>query len=198
MNSAHYAHWPPGQAHELTAPATSVHVNLEVSARRYPSRAATIFYDSALAYSQLRDDAERLAGHLQRECGVRRGDRVLLYMQNSPQWVVAFYAILRADAVVVPVSPALVTEELRYFVTDSGAKVAVAAQELFPRLAPLVRATPLAHAVVATYSDYLTAPTELAVPELVRAPRDVPPAAGVVPWRRALEAGHLPHPHQAA
>jgi fatty-acyl-CoA synthase len=197
MNTAHYAHWPAGQSHELTPPATSVWVNLQVSAQRYPTRPATIFYDSVLVYSELRDGAERLAGYLQRQCHVRRGDRVLLYMQNSPQWIVAFYAILRADAVVVPLSPALVAEELRYFVADSGAKAAVVAQELLPRLAPLVGTTPLAHAVVATYSDALTAPTELEVPDFVRAPRQVPPQEGVVPWKEALAAGLAPHPHQA-
>jgi fatty-acyl-CoA synthase len=197
VNTAHFAHWPAGQAHELTVPATSLFVNLDVSARRHPDRAATIFYDSVLPYSRFLADAERLAGFLQQDCGVRRGDRVLLYMQNSPQWMVAFYAILRADAVVVPLSPALVTDELRYFVADSGAKVAVAPQDLFRRLAPLVSDGALAHVVVATYSDSLTVRTELDVPDFVSAPMDVPALPGVVPWREALAAGRSPRPHQA-
>jgi fatty-acyl-CoA synthase len=197
MNSAHFAHWPAGQAHELTPPATSVWANLEVSALRYPARPATIFYDSVLPYARLRDDAERLAGYLQRECGVRRGDRVLLLMQNSPQWVAAFYAILRADAVVVPVSPALIAEELRYFVVDSGARAAVVAQDLLPRIAPLVGAGPLARAVVATYSDYLGAATELDVPDFIRAPRQVLDQQGLVPWKAALDAGLAAEPYRA-
>ncbi len=197
MSTAHFAHWPAGQSHELTAPATSVFANLEVSARRYPDRAATIFYDSALPYSRLLADAERLAGWLQQDCRVRRGDRVLLYLQNSPQWIVAFYAILRADAVVVPLTPALVADELRYFVADSGAKVAVAPQDLLPRVAPLVASGALAHVVVATYSDALTVPTDLDVPDLVRAPIAVPAQKGVVPWREAIAAGRSPLPHQA-
>ncbi|HEY6098398.1 MAG TPA: AMP-binding protein, partial [Anaeromyxobacter sp.] len=124
MRTAHHAYWPAGQPHELSLPATSVFANLEISARRSPEKAATLFYDSAMTYATLRDQAERLAGFLQQRCGVERGDRVLVHMQNSPQWVVAFYAVLRADAMVMPVSPALLTEELRHIATDAGARVA--------------------------------------------------------------------------
>ena len=52
-------------------------------------------------------------------------------MQNSPQFMIAYYAILRADAMVVPVNPMNLTEELRHYVDDSGATVAIAAQEVF-------------------------------------------------------------------
>ncbi|MDB5765076.1 MAG: long-chain fatty acid--CoA ligase [Herminiimonas sp.] len=197
MNTRHYPHWPAGLPYLLTVPETSVYANLEISARRYPGKAALIFYDSILTYAQLHADVEALAGYLQQACGVQRGDRVLLDMQNSPQFVIAFYAILRADAMVVPVNPMLMTDELRHYVNDSGAKVAVISQEVFPRLAPLVGSTGLSDAVVATYSDYLTAPTDLAVPEWVRAPRDVPALPRIGAWHAALAARHAPRPHAA-
>ena len=186
LNTLHYPHWPTGLPHELTIPATSVYVNLQISALRYPDKAAIIYYDSILTYRQLHEAVLALAGYLQHSCGVQRGDRVLLDMQNSPQWVIAYFAILRADAMVVPVNPMLMTEELRHYVADSGAKVAIASQEIFARLAPLVGSTDLQHAIVATYADYLTVATELAVPEFVRAAADVPTAPGVVTWRAAL------------
>ncbi|HET7824967.1 MAG TPA: long-chain fatty acid--CoA ligase, partial [Anaeromyxobacter sp.] len=196
MNTLHHAHWPPAQPKEIRLPATSLYANLEVSALRYPDKPATIFYGSAMTYAQLRDRAERLAGFLQQRCGVAKGDRVLLHMQNSPQWIVAFYAILRADAVVVPVSPALVTDELRHVATDAGAGVAVTAQELWPRVAPLAGG-PLARAVVATYSDALDASADPEAPDFVRAPRSVPQAPGVTPWSDALAADLAPGPHRA-
>ncbi|MGB6055362.1 MAG: AMP-binding protein, partial [Burkholderiaceae bacterium] len=167
MTHTHLPSWPAGLPQHLTAPETSVFANLEISARRYPERPATVFYDAILTYRQLLAEVEALAGYLQQACGVQRGDRVLLDMQNSPQFVIAYYAILRADAMVVPVNPMLVTDELRHYVDDSGAKAAIVAQEVFARLRPLVGTTCLAHAVVATYSDYLTAPTELPVPDFV-------------------------------
>jgi fatty-acyl-CoA synthase len=193
-STAHLAHWPPGQSYDLTVPATPVHVNLEVTALRYPERAATVFYDSALSYAALREEVERLAGFLQHDCGVGRGDRVLLHMQNSPQWIAAFFAILRADAVVVPLSPMVVTEELRYFVADSGAKVAIVAQDLAPRHLPVLEAGALRTLLVATYSDALVAPTDLEVPEFVRAPREVPARPGVFAWKDALAAGRTARP----
>ncbi|SNS15868.1 fatty-acyl-CoA synthase [Noviherbaspirillum humi] len=197
MNTTHYPHWPAGMPYAISTPETSVYLNLEISARRYPNRPAIIFYDALLTYAELDRQVRLLAGYLQQQCGVARGDRVLLDMQNSPQFIIAYFAILRADAMVVPVNPMLMTDELQHYVEDSGASVAIAAQEVFPRLAPLVGNTGLTHAIVASYSDYLTAPTDLTVPDFVRAPRNVPAQDGVATWNDALAAGCEPGPHQA-
>ena len=197
MNTTHYPHWPTGLPYTLTTPHTSVYVNLEISARRYPDKTAIIFYDSILTYAQLHVEVEALAGYLQHVCGVRRGDRVLLNMQNSPQFIIAFYAIMRADAMVVPVNPMLMTDELRHYVKDSGAKTAITSQEILARLAPLVGSTNLTNVVVATDADALTTATDLAVPEWVGAPRNVPEMPGVATWKTALSACHAPNPHAA-
>ena len=162
--------WPRHLPTSLTTPRTSVWYNLEVSANRYPHKAATIFYDSRLTYAELARDAGRLAGFLRRHCGIKRGDRVLLAAQNSPQFIVAYYAILRCDAVVVPVGPMNVTQELEHYVTDSGATTAIVAQDVYERYDPLIGRT-LAHVLLATYADYLTAPTTLTVPDILTAPR---------------------------
>jgi len=197
MNTAHYAHWPAGLPYAITTPDTSVYANLAISAQRYPDKPAIIFYDTVLSYRRVHEEVLALAGWLQQECGIRRGDRVLLDMQNSPQFIIAFYAILRADAMVVPVNPMLVTEELAHYVEDSGAKVAIASQEVFGRLAPLLGKANLAHAVVGAYSDYLLVPTDLKVPDFVAAPRAVPQQPGVVAWTDAVARGLQPGAHQA-
>ena len=98
--------------HHLDAPATNVFYNLEVSARRYPEKPSLVFYDTPITFTEVFEDAQRVAGYLQHRCGVRRGDRVLLFMQNSPQFVSAYYGILRADAVVVPLNPMQLTQEV--------------------------------------------------------------------------------------
>jgi fatty-acyl-CoA synthase len=171
MSDRHFAFWPPKVPREITLPETSLWYNLEVSATRYPHKACTVFYDSVLRYGEFKRQAEQLAGYLQRECGVQRGDRVALFMHNSPQFMVAFYAVLRADAMVVPVNPMSVTKELAYVLADSGARVLIGAQTLFAQLQPLLADGTLPHAIVATYTDALTSETELAVPEFVREPR---------------------------
>jgi fatty-acyl-CoA synthase len=181
----------------ITTPDTSVYVNLQVSALRYPNKPAIIFYDSVLTYAQVHDEVTALAGYLQQVCGVQRGDRVLLNMQNSPQFIIAYFAIMRADAMVVPVNPMLMTEELKHYVEDSGASAGLVSQEIFSRLAPLVGNSVLSNVVIATYSDYLTTPTDLTVPDFVRAPREVPALPGVIGWKDAIAARHVPRPHQA-
>ena len=185
--------WPKQYPKSLTTPDTTLWYNLEVTAARYPNKAATIFYDSHLSYAELKRQAERLAGFLQQRCGVRQGDRVLLDAQNSPQFILAYYAILRCDAVVVPVSPMNITEELAHYVSDSGATTAIIAQDLYPQLKPLM-GRGLTHAIVATYSDFLTAPTDLKVPDPLGTPGRSILHPGVVAWNDAMAAACVPQP----
>jgi fatty-acyl-CoA synthase len=196
MSDRHAPHWPPGLPRHLTLPATNVFHNAEVSAARYPDKPFLVFYDTAVTFAEFRREAERIAGYLQQDCGVRAGDRVLLYMQNSPQWVLAYYGILRANAVVVPVNPMNRTEELRHYVRDSDAAVAFVPQDLHDQVQPLVGTGALRHLVVATYGDYLRQPTDIRIPDFVAAPRRplAPDAAGAVAWHEMLARDRAPGP----
>jgi fatty-acyl-CoA synthase len=189
MFTRHYAHWPPGVPKTLSVPHTSLYFNLEVSARRYPDKAALHYYGTDITYAELLRSAEALAGYLQHECSVRRGDRVLLYAQNSPQFIIGYYAILRADAVVVPVNPMNKRDELAYYISDSDARVLIGTQELLGEIEPHV-GKGLGHCVLGTYSDYLRQPTDLNVPDVVLEPR-----VAAANWSAALGAGHVPSPH---
>jgi fatty-acyl-CoA synthase len=194
---AHFAHWPPGLPHHLTLPQTNLFHNLQVSAQRFPDKAAVIFYDSVMTYAELLAGSERIAGWLQHEAGVQAGDRVLLYLQNSPQWVMAFYGILRANAVVVPVNPMNRSEELRHYVHDSGARVAIVPQDLLAQMQPLlddVGENHLQRLLVVTYADALTTPTDLPVPEAVSAVPLSFDAPNLTAWRDALVQDHRPGP----
>ncbi|HUN69569.1 MAG TPA: long-chain fatty acid--CoA ligase [Burkholderiales bacterium] len=193
----HFPHWPPGVPKSLSVPRTSLYYNLEVSARRYPDKAAIVYYGSSIAYAALEREALALAGYLQQRCGVGRGDRVLLYAQNSPQFIIGYYAILRADAVVVPVNPMNKAEELAHYIEDSDARTALAAQELFGEIEPHLARGRIEQCVLVAYSDYLREETGLKVPDFVRAPRLDPGRAGVVLWKEAIAAGCAPGAHLA-
>lgn len=179
-------HWPPGISRHIELPATSLCYNLEVSAHRYPKRAATLFYGGELSYAKLKVQVDSLAGYLQQHCGVRRGDRVALYMQNSPQFIIAMHAILRADAMVVPINTMNLRQEVAHIVRDSGSQVALFGQELAVNIAPLLGAE-LNHGIVATYSDYIDPETDLPLPEMVKA--EVMEIHGATSWRRAIGEG---------
>ncbi len=197
MSARHFPHWPAGLPRHLTLPQTNLWYNVEVSATRYPDKPFIIYYDSPLSYAEFRDQCERIAGYLQQVCGVKAGDRVLLYMQNSPQWVLAYYGILRANAVVVPINPMNRTDELQHYVRDSGASTALVAQELYPQIAPLqgpAAGLGLQHLMVAAYSDYLHTGTDLAVPPFVAAPREPLQQPGVTLWSDMLQRQLRPGP----
>ena len=181
-------HWPPGLPEHLTIPETNLYYNLEVSAARFPNKDAIVFYDSKTTYAELNRQVNKLAGFLQQRCGIKRGDRVLLYMQNSPQFIVAYYAILRADAMVVPVNPMNLTAELAHYIDDADATTAIVGQEVFAQIQPHVGTTLLKNVIIATYSDYLSATTDLKVPEFIQAPRIEQNIPGVTAWRAALVA----------
>lgn len=194
MSDRHFKFWPAHAARELAAPAANLFYNAEVSARRHPDKPFLVFYDTAVTFAEFKDEAERIAGFLERRCGVRKGDRVLLYMQNSPQFVIGYYGILRANAVVVPLNPMNVAREVRRYVEDSGARAAIVSQELHSRIEPLLGRSTLESIIVAAYSDYLKRPTSLAVPEFIAAPRIDIAAPGVTAWREVLAGGLRPGP----
>ena len=187
--------WPAEVPRSVQLPATSVWANLDISARRYPAKPAFICYGNTMTYAQLKERADHLAGFLQRRCGVAKGDRVLLFAQNSFEFVIAYYAILRADAVVVPINPMNLTEELRKYVADCGAKVAIVAQELWPQAQPLAADGTLSHVIVAAYSDYLREATDLKVPDAFKLPRQAIAASNVTLWSDALAQNAQPGPH---
>ena len=153
---AHYAFWPKRLPYQLTAPQTSLWMNLQISAMRYPQKVALVFMGRTWSYSQLQLEAEKIASAL-RKMGVKKGDRVVLDMQNCPQLVVTHFAILRLDAVVVPVNPMNRTEELKHYILDPDTKVAVTTADLAPELAAasnaLEKKERLQHLLVTQFTD---------------------------------------------
>lgn len=193
MLERHFRFWPKDLPHHLTLPETSVCYNLEVSTRRYPDKSAIIYYGREISYRRVLEEVERLAGFLQRRCGVGKGDRILLDLQNSPQFVVAFYAVLRANAMAVPINPMNLVAEVAHYAEDSGARVALCAQETLPQIRPLL-GRGIDRVIVAAYSDYLPEHTDLVLPEVVGAARQPVPGEGIVSWQDALAAGEEPEP----
>ncbi|HMO45639.1 MAG TPA: long-chain fatty acid--CoA ligase [Rubrivivax sp.] len=190
-----------GLPRQVHIPETSIFFNLEAAARRFPQKTAVHFYGASTSYAELLRQAETMAGYLQQACGVKRGDRVLVFSQNCPQWIAAYFGILRADAVLVPVNAMLLQQELEHIVRDSGAVAAFVAQELVGQIAPLLGNTTLKHLVVHAYGDARpdgAGDPTLPVPEAVRErSRSEPLPPSAMRWAAVLAAGHRPAPHQA-
>jgi len=202
---AHFKFWPKRLPRELAVPQTSLYHNLEVAATRYPDKPAYIFFGQRLSFSRLKEQADALAGWL-RSAGVGKGDRVALYMQNCPQFAVAVYGILRADAVVVPVNPMNRADEFGHYLTDPQTKAVVCSADLAAVVeqanAGLPAAERVAAVLVTRYADAMPAgpvdPAEALSGPLdawLRAEHALP--AGFTRWTDALGAGHLPGAHTA-
>ncbi len=104
---------------------TNLATKLAQTAARYPDRAAVRLDEQVLSYRDLEDKSARAAAWL-RGRGIAEGDRVGLMFPNVPEFVVLYYGILRAGAVVVPMNPLLKAREVEYFLNDSAASLALA------------------------------------------------------------------------
>lgn len=196
MFTRHHGVWPSDLPKTMTLPNTSVFTNLAISALRYPDHPAIIYYDTVITYQELLDEVEALAGYLQAQ-GLKKGGRVLLYMQNSPQYVIGYYAILRADAAVIPVNPMNRAAELEHYISDTSAEFCLAGQELAGFIAPLVGETHLKEVVVTAYSRYVREETDLNLPPEVAAPAQPVEGTGLTDWQDAIRANKAPAPHTA-
>lgn len=194
MLTLHHKFWPK-LSKSLKVPATSLYDNLKVSASRYPDQDAIYYYGNTLTYEQLDDEVNALAGYLQHKLGVKAGDKVLLFMQNSPQFIIGFYAINRANAIVVPINPMLVANELEFYIRDCEIKTAIAGQELHDRIQPLIGKTSLEHVLIAAYSDYKGEEFQGALPQEVELPRVIYHEPNHFHWCDAIQANLIPSEH---
>ena len=194
MFDRHFDVWPAQVPKQLELPATSLFHNITVSALRFPDHPAIHYYGSDITYSELKHQAEALAGYMMK-AGVQSGDRVLLYMQNSPQYIIGYFAILRANAVVVPVNPMNRSAELKYLIEDTQAPIALCAQELLEHLSEHIGEGHLREVIVSAYSDYITQPTDLALPEAVQIASIKHETAGVTDWKTVIAQNIAPAAH---
>ena len=126
-----------------------LHDFLADSARRLPEKIALVAGDTHLTYAEIDRRANALAATLVAR-GVERGDRVLVFADNGPEAVVAFWAALKANAVVSMINPQTKADKLAYILTDSGAKALVTQAKLAPIYrAAIARAPDLAATIVA-------------------------------------------------
>lgn len=196
LNTKHYEFWPKRLTKSLTIPDTTLYDNLVVSAKRYPNKQAIYFYGEAYTYSEILSEVDSLAGYLENKLSIKPGDRVILFMQNSPQYMIAFYAILRLRAIVVPVNPMNTTNELTFYINDCEVSTAIVGQELYHEISPLQGNTTLKNIVVAAYSDYTPLDIQInGLPDEVIAIRHNIREENTYLWREVLDTGLSPSPY---
>lgn len=140
---------------ELPLPEKSMVGLFEESVERVPDHDAVRYFDESISYGELNDLADRFASLLAAR-GVEKGDRVAVYTQNNPQFLVAQYGAWKRGAVVVPINPMLKKKELDYHLNDSGAKTLVCLESLYETVArEVVPGTAVEHIFTTSELDFL-------------------------------------------
>ncbi len=125
------------------------------SAMRFPEHPALIFYGRCMSFRQFDELSTRFAQALI-ALAVRPGDRVAIMLPNIPQSLIAYYGVLKAGAVVVPINPLYVSREIEAQLADSGSETLVVLDQFFPRLEEVRRHTGLPiRTIVTSVRDFL-------------------------------------------
>ena len=147
-----------GVPHTLDYPEVPLHWFLEESARKYPDSVATIlpgkFGDTKLTYRELNELANRLANALI-DLGVKKGDRVALYMPNCPQFVIGYSAILKAGGIVVATSPLYSPREVEHQFNDSAAETVIVLSLYYPMVKEVQPKTRVKKVIVTNIKEHL-------------------------------------------
>ena len=137
----------------LEYPDRPLYTNLEESARKHPDATAIIFLNSKLSYGQLNQLADRFAAALQ-QLGVKKGDRVAIYMANCPQYVIGYYGALKAGAIVVTFNPLYSAREVGHQLKDSGAETILVMSRFYPIVKQVRAQTALKNVIVTNIKEY--------------------------------------------
>jgi long-chain acyl-CoA synthetase len=120
---------------------------LQETTANYPTNNALSFYGKKFTYEQLSGLVFTFTSALQ--CNqVQKGDRVAIMLPNCPQYVVSYYGILNAGAIVTQVNPMLVERELEYILNDSGAETLIVLDALYPRVKSVQAQTKIKNIIV--------------------------------------------------
>jgi long-chain acyl-CoA synthetase len=126
----------------------------EKMAGKYPDRPAIIYLGESFSYSRLMDLIGRFGTALN-QLGVSKGDKVMIYVSNSVQWVIAFFGIQKIGAVAVPVPPIYTSFEIEYMINDSGAETIICLDTNFCYVKEILRKTCLKRVIVTNLVDLL-------------------------------------------
>ena len=167
MEKPWYKSWPEGLPKTLDYPNIPLHQSLDDTAERLPDKTSLIYYGTEIPFKEVKDKADRFATVLA-DLGVKKGDRVALYLENSPQFVYAYYGAHKAGAIVVPVNPMFKEMELEYELKDSGSETIVALDHLYPFVEKVRDKVGLKNVFVTNIGDYFPEEPTLPIMDAIK------------------------------
>jgi acyl-CoA synthetase (AMP-forming)/AMP-acid ligase II len=170
MDKIWKAHWPAGlDEAAIELPTEPLSVVFSRQSRRLPRKPALIFYGRELSFAELDEASSRFAGWL-RARGVHAGDRVAIFLENCPQFAIAYFGALKAGAINVCLNPMHKATELLHEFEDSGTRALVTSDQGWAVVAPIRDRTALEAVAVTAYRDFVPATPTLPVPPALLEP----------------------------
>jgi long-chain acyl-CoA synthetase len=127
-------HYPEGVPETVDVPDVSVPQLFDEMAEKYSSHTALIFYGKKISYRELKTLIDRMACAFA-DLGVQKGDTVAIYLMNCPQFVISYFAALKAGAKITPISPVYTSKEVKHQLIDSEAKTIICEDMLYDNVA---------------------------------------------------------------
>lgn len=146
------AHYDKGVPHTIDYPNQPLFRFLEDAARKYPDRACTIFKGAVISYREMNALTDHMAAALV-EMGVKKGDRVGIFMPNTPQFVVAYFGILKAGGAVVAVNPTYPVDEILKPVNDAGIEVMFTLSRFYNKITEVRKRSKLKRIIVSNIKE---------------------------------------------
>jgi long-chain acyl-CoA synthetase len=163
-----YPDWIPA---DITIPATTALDDFRASAANRPDKPAIFYFDRIISYGELDTLSNGLAAALS-EWGIKKGDRIMVVLQNIPQFLIALYGAWKIGAIVVPLNPMYKEKELTYFCQDSGARVLIIQDDAAQALnLEFLKQTPVERLITTSALDLL--PPQGAIPDLLKGLRKI-------------------------
>jgi len=126
--------YDPGVPYHIDYPEIPLDRILDNAVRNFPEKEAILFQGRKITYRELGEQVAHLASGLA-QMSLKKGQRMAIMLPNCPQYIVAYYAILKIGGIVVNVSPMYVERELEFQLRDAGVETILALRDLYPRLA---------------------------------------------------------------
>ena len=161
MNSKPWlAHYDKGVPQTIEYPKVPMFHFLEEAARKYPDRACTIFKGAVITYKEMNAETDHMAAALV-EMGVKKGERVGIFMPNTPQFMIAYFGILKAGGVVVAVNPTYPVDEVLIPVNDANIEIMFTLSRFYGRLKTVRERSKLKRIIVTNIKETLPPITRL-------------------------------------
>lgn len=146
--------YSPGVSAQIDIPELTINHFLEQAAQQNGKGIAIVYFGRKISYHHFFNAVTHFAAGLQ-ELNVKKGDRVALILPNVPQFLIAYWAVMRLGAVVVLINPLLSEREMQYQLHVTDTQIALVLDRIYPRIAKVEKQSPLKHVIIVCIETYM-------------------------------------------